>query len=265
MIILIDGDNNSGKTILLVEVAQEIKRPIWSNFHLWDDMEKQILHPFYEELTEDKIIFLEDDFDYEKYPKGLVMFIDEAYSYFESRMSNQSSSTYLSHKVNYQWRKRKLDSYLTFQDFSSVDKRFRDPLRWDIYILCEYREPDSQDDFIYHYYRNKKGRDKGKFLFYTRKVPYRYMTQFFNKYDTNEIVENPNIARLEYNMCMDNPKLMKNILNRYYDKLLPKMDKFFYNGVKFNHENVQLFLIANNIYPKFESKIYTMLKNKIRL
>lgn len=259
MIILIDGDNNSGKTIFLVHLSESINRPIWSNFKLFK-------HPLYEELTEDKIMFLDEDFDYVKYPNGLVLFMDEAYTYFESRMSNDSTNIYLSHKVNYQWRKRMLDVYLTFQDFSSIDKRFREPLRWNVYISCEYREPESKSDFVYHYYRNKrKGKNKGMRLFYTLKIPYEYMSKYFDFYDTNEIIENPNIARLEYNMSRNNPKLMKRILNRYYDKLIKKLDDFFFNGIAYNHDNVKLFLIKNGIYEKFEPQLYVMLKNKIRL
>lgn len=259
MIILIDGDNNAGKTIFLVHLSEDIQRPIWSNFKLFK-------HPYYEELTQDKIVFLDEDFDYKQYPKGLVIFIDEAYTYFDSRLSSQTTNIYLSHKVNYQWRKRLLDVYLTFQDFSSIDKRFKDPIRWDIYISCEYRTPESKDDFVYNYYRNKKkGKNRGKKMFYTLRIPYNFMTKYFDHYDTNEIVENPNIARLEYNMAVNDTRLMKNMLNRYYDKLINKIPQFFYNGIKFNHENVKLFLIQNNVYEKFEPKLYVMLKNKIRL
>jgi hypothetical protein len=252
MIIGIEGDNGTGKTSLLVLISQDIKRQIWSNFTL--------KHPKYSELTLDKIIDLDNDSKPFLENEGLVLFIDEAYGFFESRLSNRSTNIYLSYKTNYQWRKRNLDVYLTFQDISSIDKRYR--LRFDIIITCEYRKPFSKDDFVYNYYRKRKSGSSN--IVYTLKIPYYQMSKIFDLYDTNEIVEPPNIELMTYKMAKNDPKLMKRMLNKYYDILLPQVEKLYSNG-DFTHEKLGLLLTSNLILENYEKKLYAMLKNKIRL
>jgi len=254
MIIGLDGDNGTGKTLLLTKISEKIiNKPIWSNFTLFK-------HPNYEPLYLDNIIHMENH--YNKFNNGLVMYIDEAYGFFESRLSNRSTNLYLSYKTNYQWRKRLLDVYLTFQDISSIDKRFR--MRFDIIIDCGFREPFSEQPFTYTYYRVKGKKDKRKRRkLYTNIYPYNLMKQYFSLFDTNEIVEPPNIALMEYNMIKDNPVLLKRTLNRYYDILLPQVDKMF-NG-DLTHDKLELLLVSNLMLDKYQKKLYTMLKNKIRL
>jgi hypothetical protein len=200
--------------------------------------------------------------NYNEYKKGLVLYIDEAYDWFESRLSNRSSNLYLSYKINYQWRKRLLDVYLTFQDLSSIDKRFK--MRFDIIIECAYREPFSKDPFEYHYFKVKqKGNKFNRKFIYSVKYPYSYMEKYFDLYDTNQIIEPSNFALMEFNMIKDNPKLLKRTLNRYYDILLPQVNEKF-NG-SLTHDDLTLLLISNEILDKYEPKLYRMLKNKIRL
>lgn len=254
LIIGLEGDNGSGKNLLLAWLSQDIvDKPIWSNFTLFK-------HPNYEPLFLDNIIHMENNYD--TFPNGLVMYIDEAYGFFESRLSNRSTNLYLSYKTNYQWRKRLLDVYLAFQDISSIDKRFR--MRFDIIISCEYRIPFSKEPFTYTYYRINKKKDKrNRKKLYTNIYPYEYMKQFFDLFDTNEIVEPPSIELMEYNMIKDNPVLLKRTLNRYYDILLPQTIEIF-NG-DMTHQQLELLLLSNLILVKYEKKLYAMLKNKIRL
>jgi deoxyadenosine/deoxycytidine kinase len=254
MIIAIEGDNGSGKNCLLAMISEQIKdKPIWSNFELFK-------HPNYSELFLDNIIHMENH--YNEYKKGLVIFIDEAYTYFESRLSNRSTNIYLSYKTNYQWRKRLLDVYLTFQDITSIDKRFR--MRFDIIIQCKYREPFSQEPFQFTYLKVKQHKNRfNRKVLYTRTYPYKYMKQYFALFDTNQIIEPSNIAMMEYNMIKDNPRLLKRTLNRYYDILLPQVEQL-YNG-NMTHDDLDLLLTSNLILDKYQPKLYRMLKNKIRL
>lgn len=252
MIIFLVGDNGSGKTLYLVMESLKINRPIWSNFKLFK-------HPFYTELTLDKIINL-DNGDKAELEKGLVMFIDEAYGLLESRLSNRSVNIYLSYKTNYQWRKRLLDVYLTFQDASSIDKRYR--MRYDILIECGYREPFSKEPFTYHYYRRNKKNNTRKII-YTQVYAYEQMEKLFDFYNTYEIVEPPNIALMNYKMIKDDIRLYKKYLNKYYDLLLPQYDNGKLKGL--THELLELKLISEGILPQYEKKLYSMLKNKIRL
>ncbi len=254
MIIGLEGDNGSGKTVFLAMISDDIKdKPIWSNFKLFK-------HPNYIPLYLDNIIHMENN--YNEYKKGLVMYIDEAYTYFESRLSNRSTNLYLSYKTNYQWRKRLLDVYLTFQDISSIDKRFR--LRFDIIIECGYREPFSKEPFVYNYLKIKQKKNKfNRKIIFTKVYPYEFMEKYFKHFDTNEIIEPSNISIMEYNMIKDNPKLLKRTLNRYYDILLPLIKEKF-NG-SLTHDDLSLILISNEILERYEPRLYKMLKNKIRL
>lgn len=252
MIILIDGDNNSGKTALLAWLSQYIHRPLWSNFRL-------LQHDFYKELTIDDIINLNALLPTYQ-ASGLVMYIDEAYTWLEARLSSQATNIFLSHNTNYQWRKRGLDVYLTFQDFMSIDIRYR--MRFDIFIEAQYRDLNSNDDFIYNYYRHNK-KVRGKKKLYTLRIPYDTMKKIFPLFDTYEIVEPLNRDRMIYNIAKKNPKLMKKTLNRYYDTLLPQVEKE-YDG-NMTHEDLELMLISNLILPEYQKKLYNMLKKKKRL
>ena len=252
MIICVDGDNGWGKTLLLAMLSTYIHRPIWSNFTLFK-------HPQYKELTLAEIIEL-GKVSADNFPNGLVFYVDEAYGMFESRLSNRAINLYLSYKTNYQWRKRLLDVYLTFQDFSSIDKRFR--TRYHIFIQCGYRDAFSKEPFTYHYYRKQKeGADK---FIYTRTYSYEYMKQFFNLYDTTEIIEPPQIALSTYKIIKDDMKLLSRQLNIYYDILLPVIKKEPYND-KISHDKLDLLLVSKNILPVYEKRLYTMLNNQIRL
>jgi hypothetical protein len=192
------------------------------------------------------------------------MFLDEAPTWLEARLSSQATNILLTQNTNYQWRKRFLDVYLTFQDFWSIDKRFR--MRFDTFIECEFREYNSREPFIYNYYRAKKHKkyyNKGR-IYYTLKIPFDYMEKhIFHLYDTYEIVETLNKAKTIYNACRKNPSLMKNVLNNYYDILLPQIETD-YNG-KVTKENLELLLIDNEILQDYHKHLYNMLKNQKRL
>jgi len=257
MIITLDGDNGTGKTSYLAFLSTLIDKPIWSNFEL-------PLHPYYSELDMYKIITLgKKGHRYESFPNGLVIFFDEAYTWLEARLSSRIENIYLSWKTNYQWRKRWLDVYLTFQDLASIDLRFRNPIRWDIQLVFEYRDVDSKDPFVVNYYRPKRNNKRRKKPYYRIIYPYEFMAKYFNHFNTREIVEPPNMAKIEWSLIKDNPDLKKLILNDIYDKIYPQVKNDY--GGSISHPELKTLLTGNSYLTIYESDLYGMIKQKKKL
>lgn len=255
MNIIIDGDNASGKSTFLAYMSTLIHRPIWSTMELPK-------HELYEPLDMYKIITLGRN-PRQQFPKGIVLFMDEAYTWLESRMSNRVENIYLSHKTNFQWRKRWLDVYLTFQDLSSIDKRYRSPIRWDIQILCKWRDPMSRDPFTYYYYRPKKNYQRRTKHFYELTFTYDEMSKYFDYFKTNEIIESPQMAKWEWDLMKNDPELKKLILNDIFDLIYPQAQTQYPDGI--THPELNILLLSNSILSCYESDLYQMINQKKRL
>lgn len=256
---LLNGDNGTGKTVFLTKIAMEIKdRPIWSNF--------QLDHPNYKKLTMRDIINLSKiNMKLPEYRNGLVVFIDEAYEYLEARLSGRDINVYLSHKTNYQWRKRLLDIYLTFQDLSSIDKRYR--MRYHYYVECGYRDPFSTSDpFTYTFYERTKNTQE-QFL-YTNVYDYAYMSQYFKYYDTNEIIESPLVDKMEYKMIKDDPYMLKDkVYKDILPKLVPAWDDYKSEGFKLSKPTIEAILIDLEIltvYSKWVLPVLQLREKKLK-
>ena len=224
MKIAIIGNIGSGKTLFLAIVGKYSKRKIFSNFQL--DLE------LYNELEIIDLLNLENN---------IIVFIDEAYTWLESRTSMSTLNRYLSYII-FQSRKRNLDIYTTSQMFSSVDIRFRE--QSDIIIECKRMNND-----FYYTFKDFHNRKISTFI-----LPFEKAKKYFHIYDTYEIVEPNHKQELEYNLLLQYPdKLLekvKEIANNIKDKL----------GKRITHDSIKATLLLNGYKTSYEKYIYLYLK-----
>ena len=120
MLISIEGDVGSGKTLLETYIAVTDDRPVFSNYHIKLDR--------YNELKPETLM---------KLPTSSLVLMDEAYSWLESRTSGKAANLYFSY-VLFQSRKRGLDIIMTNQLIGTVDLRYRSMVN--VEIQCEPSE-----------------------------------------------------------------------------------------------------------------------------
>jgi len=227
MLIVILGNYGSGKTLLLTYLATKTKRNIFSNFGL------KIKN--YNSL---------DVLDLLNLPNNIDVFLDEAYTWLESRLSGKAINRYLSY-ILLQSRKRTLDIYCTAQLFSTIDIRFRH--KSDIIIECH----KYKDGFHYKFFN--KNTFKRKYLI----LPFSESIKYYKYYDTYEIVEPYEKARLEFSLLLsDTNKLFKRAkeIAKY---IKPKLSKITHDSVKFA-------LMDNGFVKDFEPYVYPILKDGVK-
>ncbi len=117
MLISVEGDVGSGKTLIETYAAVLDSRPVYSNYRIAIDR--------YHELKPEMLLRL---------PYGALICLDEAYAWIESRLSGRASNRYFSYVV-FQSRKKGLDIIMTNQLLDTVDVRFRKMVSVD--IQCE--------------------------------------------------------------------------------------------------------------------------------
>jgi len=222
------GNIGSGKTLFLAIIGKHSKREIFSNF--------QLNLPLYNEL---EIIDLLD------LKNNIIVFIDEAYTWLESRTSMSTLNRYLSYII-FQSRKRNIDIYTTSQMFSSIDIRLRQ--QSDIIIECKR----VNNDFLYTF-KDSNNRIISKFI-----LPYNKAKKYFPIYDTYEIVEPNHKQSLEYNL-----------LQQYPNKLLEKVKEIaesIKNKIKkITHDSIKDTLLLNGYNTSYEKYIYLYLKEGLTI
>jgi len=234
MLVLILGNNGSGKNFFLTYNATKFKRNIYSNYKLKLDN--------YIPLT------INDILDMNRLNEGNI-FLDEAYTWIEARTSGNALNLLTSYLI-YQKRKRLLDIYMTAQMYSSLDKRARKLAN--IIVMCETRIDFKKDDFNFIY------QDKDKGFETTFMIPYRIASNYFNYYDTYEIIKPQNLARLEFNILKNNPKgLIKKI------KEISKIVKPQISII--THDSVKTSLLINGFDIGYEKFLYPYLKGLIQI
>ena len=222
MLISIIGEIGSGKTLLLTIIGSKSNREIYSNY---------VLNlPLYKELRIINLLSLKDNIE---------VFIDEAYTWLESRTSSNTLNRYLSYIV-FQSRKRTINIYTTSQMFSSVDIRFRE--QSNIIVKCKR----INDDFEYIFYKNNK-RVKKYFLSLKKAEKY------FKLYDTKEIVEPNQKQYLEFKLLEQYPKQMINKISEIAEIIKPKLNKI-------THDSIKACLMFNGYITLYEKYIYLYLK-----
>ena len=227
LLICILGNTGAGKTLLLVYFSTKIKRQIQSNFNI------KIAN--YNKLKLVDLINL---------PTNSDIFIDEAYTWVESRVSSKHLNRYLSYIV-FQSRKRTIDIYITAQMFSTIDKRFRH--QSDILISCQNIKNKG---FKYRIF-NRRNNSLSEFI-----LPFKKAEKLYKLYDTYQIIEPYEQSKLEFTLLQSDTELLY--------KKSKKIAKFLKNKVKkITHNSVKLALFSNNFDKNFEPYVYMYLKEKM--
>ena len=229
ILIAIWGGLGSGKTLLTTYIAKHIKKPVYANY--------EIKTPNYHNLEVSNILNL----------KGSVaVIIDEAYSWIDSRTSQQSSNKVWSY-ILFQSRHREIDIYLTAQLLQTIDIRYRKMI--DVYIYCEQKK----GAFYYTIY-NKKMVRTGRF-----KLSFKHAEKYFNLYDTLELIITEEMENLMYDSLsrIEKKKLISKIIQEYRND--PN-----YKNRRPTHPVVQWFLFDKGYPQKVEKWVYIGLNANIK-
>ena len=172
-------------------------------------------------------------FDYIE-PEGLIKLkredynrvdIDELYTWLESRVPMKAMNLYLGY-INFQSRKRNIDLIGEAQLRSSIDMRFKDLEHITCYAMP--RTPKSEEDFEYAYVT-----DNIQF----RTFEYCTAKKYFDLYDTNEVIEPPNLEELITKVSLTSMKKIKERTEIAVKKInelgidLPKITRDSVNGL----------------------------------
>lgn len=229
MLVIILGKLGSGKTFIMTLFSLVYKREVWSNY--------EIKIPNYRELDIIDLFNLKDN---------IVLLMDEAYSWIESRNSNSSINEYIS-SILFHTRKTFTDIYLTTPMLSTIDKRFRKTANFIIY--CKYREPYSKDDFSFLFY-NKDNKS-----YSNQTIPYLEAEKYFHLYNTYEKIDSHRKKALEYKLLKKYPERLKIYVIELVNIVESKLDRI-------THDLVKDCLLMEGIDLAYEPLIYIRLKGK---
>lgn len=223
MLVSVIGNRGSGKTLFLTYIATITKRNVLSNFKIHIDK--------YIELTLIDLLDL---------PNDVNVFIDEGYTWLESRTSNSTLNRYLSYVV-LQSRKRAIDIYITAQMFSSVDIRFRQ--QSDVLIKCKRVDKGFQYTFLDVAHRIIKS-----FI-----LPYDKAKKYFSLYDTYQIIEPHRKKYLEFKLIESDGDKLNEVIPEIAEQIRPLMKKC-------THDSVKKALIDEKIEIGYHKYVYPYLK-----
>jgi len=240
MLVLIIGENGSGKTLIMVLLALSVlDKNILANFF--------IKHPNYQKLHLHDFLNIKE---------GTDVFIDEAYNWLEKRRSSKGTNIYIS-QIKEQKRKTNSTWYVSEQRERLIDFRFEEHAN--IVIECKTRYPigySSTEDFHYKISYEDLSYPVYKTLSYKDAFPY------FSMFDTKEIIEPENKQKLEFVMIKDNPDLL-------FPKVisLGKMMEKTYKPVKkkdVSHPIIKWECLKNKIILDYEPYLYIYFQDKIK-
>lgn len=229
MLTLILGKMGSGKTLLLSFIGSKITdKKIYSNFTL------KLKN--YVELKAYNLI---------KLPSNIEVFLDEGYTWLESRVSARDLNRYLSYML-FQSRKKDTNYYITAQMLSSIDKRFKQMA--DYLILCERKgSMDNPKGFKYDVI-DINNETSFKTFFSIEKAK-----EIYDIYDTTEVVQPFNTSSMEYNILKDDTQELLKVCQKIAREIKPKIKKI-------THNNLKLCLLQNGIDKAFEPMVYAILQ-----
>lgn len=238
--ILVVGLKGAGKNLIITIIESQLpKKKKFSTFEL--------KLPGYQPLTLVGMLNL---------PEGVIVNIDEAYTWIESRHSSKYINVYLSH-LNFQLRKSNRDFFITAQLMSSIDKRFRE--HYDYIIYCSRLPNENPNweywDFFYIFVNNITNQSSALGLSYEDAVP------FFKYFDTYEIQEAPAKSRMIYELLKTDPlkKLAYSI--KITNKLMPYFDKKRFPTIGVTKDLVKIALMKVNQDEIWSNDCYLILKN----
>lgn len=210
MLIVVVGLRGSGKSLYLAMMALKSNRPVYSNFTI-----------------KCKDFHFLDVVDILNLPTEIEVMLDEAYTWIEARTSTKALNRYMSY-IAFQLRKRNMNIFLSVQQFSTIDVRYRN--EWDTIVKCERVNNGNSDkkkwDFKYSFL-DKRSLKSGSW-----RLPYESATKYFDYFDTYEIVEPYDKEKLELEILKDAPDLFWSKVVKVGDELLPTLDKITKDSVK---------------------------------
>lgn len=184
MLMMIEGDLGTGKTLLLSYYGQkEIKVPVYTNYNLDVPKFKRKITPY----------------DIEGLYEGLVL-LQGFYAWLDCRLSSSELNRYLSRDLVFNSRKKRLMIMVDLQLEDSIDKRFKKLCK--IVVEAKGLLPD-ESGFLYLY--NIKNRKKPV----AKVLPIEKAEKLFNIYDTEEPERTPTPSIFE-----------KNRLNKYVNAVV---------------------------------------------
>ncbi|MFX0069870.1 MAG: hypothetical protein ACFFAO_02160 [Candidatus Hermodarchaeota archaeon] len=242
MLVLIIGENGSGKTLIMVLFAlSNLSRNILANF--------TIKHPHWNYLEIDDFLNIQNNTD---------VYIDEAYTWLEKRRSLKYTNLFIS-QTKEQKRKDKSTWYISQQRPNLIDKRFEEFCN--VKIECKTRYPigNSYDDFIYKFTYED--------LYYPiyKRLSYEDAMFYFKYFDTYEKVPPENKQKMEFEFIKNNPdKLFKKVIS--IAKQLEKTDivKNIKLAKEITHDTMNYILMDNRILKDYEPYLYTYFKYKLK-
>lgn len=238
MLILIIGENGSGKTLFMVLMAlSELHKKILANFY--------IKHPKFKYLEFDDFLNI-DDFT--------NVYIDEAYTWLENRRSMKASNVYISN-IKEQKRKTKSTWYVSEQRPEMIDKRFENFAN--VLVQCKTRYPigNSKDDFNY------KIIYEHPYQVIYKTLLYRDAKEYFDYFNTYEKVEPENKQKIEFEIIKQKPnKLMKKVM-----ELVKIIEKDGSIKPPFTHNLLKWACMKNDIILDYEPFLYLYFDEKIKL
>jgi len=224
ILVCILGPQGSGKTILMVYLASQSKREVYSNF--------KIHIPNYKPLEIMDLLELKNDID---------VLIDEGYTWLESRTSSSHLNRYLSYIV-LQARKRTIDIIISAQLFSTLDVRFRQ--QSDVIIKCKL----TKKGFRYSMLFVESNKIK------TFILRFKNAKKLYDMYDTYEIVEPYVKAELEASLRVKTPK------DKWTE--IKKISVKIQNDItKLTHPRVLNALMKNGFNANLEEQVYAYLQD----
>ena len=184
VLISIEGDVGSGKTLLMTYLAYVDTRMVYANYHL--------NFPRYREMTPEGLL---------RIPKQSVALFDEAYAWLESRLSGRDSNRFFSY-VLFQSRKRGLDMYMTNQLISTVDVRFRSMIN--VEVLCEATERGFE--YVFRRISRRRFNRPRTFL-----MPFELAEMVYPLYDTEERISTLDERELLLSVSRDKSDIMQDV------------------------------------------------------
>lgn len=242
MMIVLTGKMRHGKTLIMTVFAKISEyfdeRKIHSNY--------EIKLPNYIPLDLKKL--------FNNQINDAIIYLDEAYTYLESRVSTSDMNKAMSY-ILFQSGKRNLDMILSAQDFSTIDVRFRK--QTDYQIKCKRVRNSEFNGFEYKIFinsMNPKTLEREFRYIKSLKLSFNEAKKYFPLYNTFEVIT-------PYQQQKISLEILKNTNPKDYDKEIIKVASMIKpNLSRITHDSVSKALRHYGIPTFIEKEVYIELK-----
>lgn len=240
-LVIVNGSLGSGKTLFLVIDGCRLhsnNKTIYSNFNLkFPDGKKA------KKLTLD---LLTPELN------NCTVLIDEAYAWLESRTSMKSINRYLTY-ILFQSRKRNLDFYLTTQLTSTIEMRFQNLA--DHQVTARFIKAHSLYSKSVFLYEVKSYTTSGKIIKRMFTMDFKIAKNYFELYDTREVIRVDKEADYMYELLKRNKKKYNEKLNSLASEVMDILQ-----GTKVTKDTVRVSLLEIQESIKFTNDVYGKIK-----